>query len=156
VAKYLPAYIGFFGLFAFSSFGFPGTNSFVGELLVFIGAFQSKIWVGAAMVPGVLLAAAYMLRLTQKLSWGEPSSVKGWKDLNRREWAYLLPCAVFVIYIGLAPRAFFNTIDASVKGLLSNFHARTAEVYISENTVHGPLQISGEGQVVLGHGQPKE
>jgi len=156
LSKYLPAYIGFFILFAFSSFGFPGTNSFVGELLVFIGAFQSKIWIGAAMVPGVLLAAAYMLRLTQKLAWGEPSSVKGWKDLNRREWAYLLPCAVFVIYIGLAPRVFFNTIDASVQGLISDFRTRTANVYTSESMVQGPLQIAGEGQGMMIQGESKD
>ena len=125
VSKYLPAYIGFFGLFAFSSFGFPGTNSFVGEILVFVGAFQHKFWIGVAIVPGALLAAAYMLRLTQKLAWGEPSSVKGWKDLNMREWVYLLPLAVFVFYIGLAPKIFFDTIDPSLKGLLSDFQART-------------------------------
>jgi NADH-quinone oxidoreductase subunit M len=136
VAKYLPAYIGFFGLFAFSSFGFPGTNSFVGELLVFIGAFQSKVWIGAAIVPGVLLAAAYMLRLTQKLAWGEPSSVKkGWKDLNLREWAYLLPCAVFVVYIGLAPGVFFRAIDASVQGLLASVRLRSAEAYAERAVV---------------------
>ncbi len=133
IAKYLPAYMGFFGLFAFSSFGFPGTNSFIGELLVFIGAFQSKVWIGMFMVPGVLLAAAYMLRLTQKLAWGEPSSgKKGWRDLTIREWAYLLPCAFFVVYIGLAPKVFFNTMDASVRGLIETFHQRSARVIENE------------------------
>jgi NADH-quinone oxidoreductase subunit M len=122
----LPAYVGYFGLFAFSSFGFPGTNSFVGELLVLIGAFQSNPWIGAAVIPGVLLAATYMLRLAQKLTWGEPSSFrKGWKDLGGREWAYLLPCALFVVYIGLAPGLFFKTIDASVQHLISEFRTKT-------------------------------
>jgi NADH-quinone oxidoreductase subunit M len=127
LGKYMPAYMGCFGLFAFSSLGFPGTNSFVGELLVLIGAFQSNPWIGAAVVPGVLLAATYMLRLSQKLAWGEPSSFrKSWKDLCFREWAYLVPPALFVIYIGLAPGVFFKTMDASVQHLLSSFKARTA------------------------------
>jgi NADH-quinone oxidoreductase subunit M len=126
LGKYMPAYVGYFGLFAFSSFAFPGTNSFVGELLVLIGAFQSNPWVGAAIIPGVLLAATYLLRLAQKITWGEPSSYKrGWKDLNTREWAYLLPCALFVVYIGLAPGIFFKTIDASVQHLVSEFRAKT-------------------------------
>ncbi len=96
LGKYLPAYMGFFGLFALSSLGFPGTNSFVGEVLVLIGVFADKPWVGAAAIPGVLLGAAYMLRLGQKLAWGDPSRAKGWKDLNAREWLYLAPLAVLV------------------------------------------------------------
>jgi len=42
LGKYLPAYMFFFGLFALSSLGFPGTNSFVGELLVLIGIFLHR------------------------------------------------------------------------------------------------------------------
>ena len=117
MGKYLPAFMGFWGLFAFSSFGFPGTNSFVGELLVFLGAFQIKTWIGLAIVPGALLAAAYMLRLTQKMAWGAPASPKGWPDLNLREWAYLVPVAFFVLYIGLAPRVFFNAMDPTLEHL---------------------------------------
>jgi len=118
LGKYLPAFMGFWGLFAFSAFGFPGTNSFVGELLVFLGAFGMKTWIGLAMVPGVALAAAYMLRLTQKLSWGAPASPKGWKDLSPREWLYLLPAAFFVLYIGLAPRPFFNIMTPTLDHLI--------------------------------------
>ena len=88
---------------ALASFGFPGTNGFVGEALVMIGAFAANPWVGAAIVPGVMLGAAYMLRLGQKLAWGAPTEAARWRDLNVREWLYFAPLAVLVIYIGLAP-----------------------------------------------------
>ncbi len=144
IAKYMPAYIGFFGLFAFSSFGFPATNSFVGELLVMIGAFQANPWIAAAIVPGVLLAATYMLRLAQKLSWGEPSSFKtGWKDLNFREWVYLFIPAVFVLYIGLAPGLFFKTMDASVAGLISDFKAKTSAYAIEIKETDSAVTVAG-------------
>ncbi len=128
LGKYLPAYMFFFGLFALSSLGFPGTNSFVGEALVLIGVFAKNGWVGAAIIPGVMLGAAYMLRLTQKLAWGEPPSAKGksWKDLNFREWAYFTPLAVFVFYIGLAPGLTLRAIDPTLKELLHTFSAKTA------------------------------
>jgi NADH-quinone oxidoreductase subunit M len=116
------------GLFAFSSFGFPGTNNFVGEFLVLLGAFQNKTWIGLAMIPGALLAAAYMLRLTQKMAWGAPSGARDWKDLNAREWAYLLPAAFFVIYIGLAPRFFFNVVDPSLENLVEQVKHRATTV----------------------------
>jgi NADH-quinone oxidoreductase subunit M len=118
LGKYLPTYMFFFGLFALSSLGFPGTNSFVGELLVLIGVFKANPWVGAAIIPGVMLGAAYMLRLGQKLAWGEPTQAKAWKDLNLREWSYLVPLAILVFYIGLAPGLTLRVIDPSLNRVL--------------------------------------
>jgi len=126
LGKFLPAYMGFFGLFALSSLGFPGTNSFVGEALVLIGVFAAKPWVGAAVVPGVMLGAAYMLRLGLKLAWGEPSRAGAWKDLNRREWIYFAPLALLVLYIGLAPTLALKAIDPTLMRVLDQVHQRPA------------------------------
>jgi len=126
LGKYLPAYLFFFGLFALSSLGFPGTNSFVGEALVLIGVFSENHWVGAVIIPGVMLGAAYMLRLLQKLAWGEPTKAQGWRDLNRREWLYFIPLALLVFYIGLAPGLTLRAIDPTLKKLLTEFSARQA------------------------------
>jgi NADH-quinone oxidoreductase subunit M len=129
LGKAVPAYIGFWGLFSFASFGFPGTNSFVGEMLVLVGAFQAQPVVGFVSILGALLAAAYMLRLLQKMTYGANAAKgKGWKDLNAREWAYVTIPAVFVLYIGLAPGVFFKMIDPSVDKLLADFKARTERV----------------------------
>ena len=131
LGKYLPAYMGFFGLFALSSLGFPGTNSFVGEALVLIGAFAQNPWVGGAAVPGVMLGAAYMLRLGQKLAWGEPTQAKAWKDLNVREWVYFAPLAALVIYIGLAPGLTLRAMDPTLTRVLDEFRKRSAVAAVS-------------------------
>jgi len=128
LGKYLPAYMFFFGLFSLSSLGFPGTNSFVGEALVLVGAFKHSLTIGALAIPGAMLAAAYMLRLLQKLAWGQPSSGAGFKDLSRREWIYLAPLAAFVFYIGLAPTLTLKVMDPSIETLLKSFSARTSAV----------------------------
>lgn len=74
LGKYLPAFMGFWGLFALASLSFPGTNGFVGEILVFAAAFRVDPIVGALIVPGALLGAAYMFRVSLKMSWGTPAS----------------------------------------------------------------------------------
>lgn len=125
LGKYLPAYMFFFGLFSLSSLGFPGTNSFVGEALVLVGAFKHSLTIGALAIPGAMLAAAYMLRLLQKLAWGEPSSGAKFADLNRREWIYLTPLAIFVFYIGLAPTLTLKVMTPSIETLLKDFTAKT-------------------------------
>ena len=70
LGKIMPVYVGFFGLFAISSFGFPGTNSFVGELYVLVSTFARSKTAGFLAVVGAVLAAAYMLRLLKQIVWG--------------------------------------------------------------------------------------
>ena len=57
LGKYMPMFMFLFGLFSFSSLAFPGTNSFVGEILVLIGAFRGNVWIGFAAVPGAMIVA---------------------------------------------------------------------------------------------------
>ncbi len=142
LGKYLPAYMFFFGLFALSAFGFPGTNTFVGELLVLVGVFKSNLWVGAAIIPGVMLGAAYMLRLGQKLAWGERKGAEGWKDLNLREWSYLAPLAVLVFYLGLAPGLTLKAIDPTLNRILDSFTGRKPAIVET-----APLQNTQKGSL---------
>jgi NADH-quinone oxidoreductase subunit M len=156
LGKFMPAYMFLFGLFSFSSLAFPGTNSFVGEVLVLIGAFASNPWVGFAAVPGAMLAAAYMLRLLQRVTWGEPSSFKkSWRDLGLREWATLLPLALLVFYIGLAPALAITTIEPSIERTLAAMRAKNqamglaADMPLAERLrLPAPLAVAGATDVI--------
>jgi NADH-quinone oxidoreductase subunit M len=121
MGRYLPVFMGFFGLFALSNLGFPGLNTFVGEISALIGAFESSYLVGAIAVPGAMLAAAYMLRIMVRMGWGQPPSAegKGWADLRKREWAYLVPLAVLTIWLGLAPGPVLKVIGPSVERIMA-------------------------------------
>lgn len=138
LGRYMPAYMGFWGLFALASFGFPGTNGFVGEILVFIGAFKDTTWIGMAIVPGALLGAAYIFKVSLKMAWGTPSSAKKFRDLNTREWVFLAVPAIFVLVIGLNPGPVFKIIDPSVDKLLKDYDQRKVVTVQAEQ----PLQTA--------------
>jgi NADH-quinone oxidoreductase subunit M len=126
LGKFLPYYMFFWGLFGFASFGFPGTNGFVGEFLVLAAAFKYKTLVGILCIPGALLAAAYILKVTLKMAWGTPASPegKGWLDLKKKEWLYLIGPGALVIYLGLAPTSLLNVITPTIDETLVKFDAR--------------------------------
>jgi NADH-quinone oxidoreductase subunit M len=128
LGKYLPHFIFFWGLFGFASFGFPGTNGFVGEFLVLAAAFRFKTLVGILCVPGALLAAAYILKVTLRMAWGEPPSPEGkdWKDLKKKEWVYLVVPGALVIYLGLAPTGFLDYITPTIDATLASFESRAS------------------------------
>lgn len=137
MGKYLPAFMGMWGLFALSSLAFPGTNSFVGELLVLTGAFSANLWAAFLSIPGAMLAAAYMLRATRSMAWGAPSTAKGWADLNPREWVALTPLALLVLYLGFAPGIALKAIEPSIERLLAKVN-RHQEAGVAQGYRAGP------------------
>ncbi|MDR2442823.1 MAG: NADH-quinone oxidoreductase subunit M, partial [Deltaproteobacteria bacterium] len=130
LGKYLPAFMFFWGLFGLASFGFPGTNGFVGEFMVILAAFQEGTILGLLVIPGALLSAAYILKVTLKMAWGQPASPKGggWLDLKKKEWAYLVIPAVLVIWLGLAPGGVLGLISPTVEDTLKTFKAKSSRV----------------------------
>ncbi|PID74810.1 MAG: NADH-quinone oxidoreductase subunit M [Desulfobacterales bacterium] len=129
VGKYMPVFVTFLAFFSLSSFGFPGTNSFVGEFMILAGAFSFDTtagrfpWLALAAIPGAILAAAYMLRMLQKIIWGgEDNPDQSWiTDLNVREIIILVPFLFFVLWIGLDAKSFTSLMHTSVDTLLANF-----------------------------------
>ena len=126
MGKVMPIFAMFAGVFALSSLAFPGTNSFIGEFMVMSAGFllaktnPQAIIIMICVVPGVVLAAAYMLRMLQKVAYGGTRNPdhSGLRDLGLREILTLTPLLVFVFWIGLHPEPFTRVLDASVKHLL--------------------------------------
>jgi NADH-quinone oxidoreductase subunit M len=100
--------------------GVPGLNGFVGELLILIGAFKTSVGYGLLSTIGLMLGAIYLLWMYKRVMYGEITKEenKNLKDMTSREYAYLLPIIVFIVWIGVYPMPFLNKMDASVQHLL--------------------------------------
>jgi NADH-quinone oxidoreductase subunit M len=124
IGQYMPVFVTLIGFFSLSSFAFPGTNSFVGEFMILAGTFRHSVPLALAAIPGAILAAAYMLRMLQKIIWGGTDNPdQSWlTDLNSREIITLSPFLFFVFWIGLGPQPFIAMMHTSVANLLTQFH----------------------------------
>jgi NADH-quinone oxidoreductase subunit M len=117
----MPRYAALLVIFALSSLGLPGTNSFVGEFLVLAGTFLwSKIATALASL-GIILAAAYLLWMVQRVAFGVPSPayLPKLRDVNQRELVALVPLVVLVFWIGLFPNPLLTRMHASVGKILA-------------------------------------
>ena len=108
----------FFLLFAFASLGLPGLANFAGEILILVGVFSSHPFWGMIAVVGVLLAAAYMLRLVQEVIWGPCCEPIDKHDLWPREWLIVVPLAALVIWLGCYPQPLLESLREPVSLLL--------------------------------------
>jgi NADH-quinone oxidoreductase subunit M len=116
LARVMPAFSAIFMIVALSSIGLPGTNGFIGEFLVLLGAFERWLPLTVVAATGVILAACYMLWMVQRVFFGAVTHEenKALPDLNLREWAYLLPIVVLIFWIGIFPNTFLGKMGPSL------------------------------------------
>ncbi|MBF0272786.1 MAG: NADH-quinone oxidoreductase subunit M [Magnetococcales bacterium] len=121
VAHVMPVYAVIFMIFTMASAGLPGTNSFVGEILILLGAFMANKAVAMVAATGLVFGAAYMLWMFKRVVFGPVGNdeVRAMKDLSAREVALFLPLLVLVFWIGFYPGPFLNLFHASVEHLLT-------------------------------------
>ena len=128
-----PVYAAMFGFFVFASVGLPGLSGFVGEFLVFLGAWSYNPWVAAIACFVMILAAGYLLWMFQRLFSGEVTEfLKGLghhlTDIRPIEVLTLVPLGTLVVVFGLFP------------GLILESHRRSRR--------HGPGRIPGRAATV--------
>ena len=126
ISKVMPVFAVFFMIVTLSSIGLPGTNGFVGEFLILLGAFQANVVYGVLAASGVILGAAYMLWMFQRVMFGKITNPKneGLKDLNAREVITLIPMVFLIFLMGIYPKLFFSKMDVTVEKFLKDFKGR--------------------------------
>ncbi len=114
-----PVYAGIMIIQVMASLGLPGLAGFVGEFLCFLGAFNSWPYYVAFATIGILVTAAFFLRMVEKVFLG-PFNEKwaGLKDMNFRELVAIVPLAVLTLIIGIWPRFCLDLINPTITYLV--------------------------------------
>ena len=152
LAKPMPRYATFLVIFTLSSLGLPGTNSFVGEFLVLVGTFFWSKAAAALACLGIILAAAYLLYMAQRVVFGValPRELPHLSDIGMREFGILLPLVVLVFWIGLYPNPLVSRMHSSVtKTLETMARAKVAPVSHPSAAAPAPAVLSGGTEVAL-------
>jgi NADH-quinone oxidoreductase subunit M len=125
LAPRMPVMAGVFMVVTLAALGLPGLNSFVGEFMTLLGAWQFSPWLAAAGAIGLVLAPLYMLRLFQGLMYagpGEdppPGHAPGWvrtvtrlPDLAGVELGLMIPLVALMFLLGLYPALLTSVMTA--------------------------------------------
>jgi NADH-quinone oxidoreductase subunit M len=116
----MPTFAAIYLIISLSSLGMPLLNGFVGEFTILLGAWDADPWWAVWAVLGIVLGAAYLLWLYQRVMFGEVTNPKnqGVKDVNLREFLYLTPLVLWAIWIGVYPKPYFEVMDRPVAFIL--------------------------------------
>jgi NADH-quinone oxidoreductase subunit M len=121
ISTVMPMYATVALIMFMSSMGLPLLNGFVGEFTILQGAFMENKWWAAWAAPGVILAAAYLLWLYQRVFFGKNENPKNAKlpDLSAREMATFVPLVVLAFAVGLYPKPLFQILEVPVSNLVA-------------------------------------
>ena len=124
----MPLYAFLFLFFTLGNVGLPGTSGFVGEILSMTGAFKVNSWIAFFAAFGVILSAAYALRLYRQVVYGEITNpaLKEIADVDRRELAMLGVLMAFALYLGFNPGPALSVFAPAVDLLIENYDAALA------------------------------
>ncbi|MCK5687676.1 NADH-quinone oxidoreductase subunit M [Myxococcota bacterium] len=126
LASFMPEYTGFIGLAFFASLGLPGLIGFIGEIMVFLGAWGAPAAMGSGFrllviisATSVIITAAYYLWTMQRMFLGKFNPK--WSNLNAaltmRERITLYPLAIMTIIFGVFPQPIFALINPALHAL---------------------------------------
>jgi NADH-quinone oxidoreductase subunit M len=120
--KPAPVLAGLMGIVLFSSLGLPGLNGFVGEFLIFRGVFPLA-WVAATVsVLGLLVTAAVILTVIQKVFSGPvPEHCVAFPDMHHGERLAMAPLIGLMLIIGLVPQLIVDSVNPTVVNLLAHW-----------------------------------
>ncbi|MGC2363712.1 MAG: NADH-quinone oxidoreductase subunit M [Candidatus Sulfotelmatobacter sp.] len=129
ISSVMPVYATITMIMFLSSMGLPLLNGFVGEFTILQGTFMVReiaghpgyFWVAWA-IPGIILAAAYLLWLYQRVFFGTVTNPKNEKlhDLTPREVLMFMPLLILAFWIGLYPKPFFQILEQPANQIVEN------------------------------------
>ncbi len=138
IAKKVPLLATYLLIIGMASIGLPGTNGFVGEFLILLGAFQAYWLYGGIAVTGVVFGAAYFLWYYERAVLGPlaEGAAQTLDDIKGREVLIALSLSIMIFWIGLYPAPFLNMMNGSVQALVE----RLEKGAVAER----PVGVTGE------------
>jgi NADH-quinone oxidoreductase subunit M len=116
----MPNFAAVYMIATLSSLGLPLLNGFIGEFVILRGTYEVNVRYVAWAVTGIVLGAAYLLWLYQRVMFGPVTNPANehLPDLNAREWATLLPLVILAFWIGIYPKPLFRVLERPVQQIV--------------------------------------
>src|SRR5579863_3940201 len=120
----MPNFAAVYMIATLSSLGLPLLNGFIGEFVILRGTYEVNPRWAAWAVIGIVLGAAYLLWLYQRVMFGPVTNPANehMADLNAREYATLVPLIILCFWIGIYPKPLFRVLERPVQQIVEQIN----------------------------------
>jgi proton-translocating NADH-quinone oxidoreductase chain M len=125
LVQLMPILSFFFFFFTLSNMSFPGTSSFIGELLILLSCFLLNTEISLFATSGMILNGIYAIWLFNRIFFGVIKANNlsiYYSDINKREFFVLFLFFIFILFFGVFPNFILDYISYSCLFSLFNLH----------------------------------
>jgi NADH-quinone oxidoreductase subunit M len=141
IANSAPRLASVFMIALLASVGLPALCNFIGEFLVLQGAALTRFSWAAWATIGVILSAAYMLWMYQRVFLGRINERYGpILDLTRRDWVPIVPLVALMVWLGSYTQSFMPVISSATSRTLDQ--SKINQEYRVKLTTPKPVQTA--------------
>ena len=128
IARVVPLFSAILVFVSLSSIGVPGTNGFIGEFLVLLGAYRTTPVLAVIAASSVIIAAAYMLWAVQRILFNplDKAENEHIPDMNRRELLLMAPLLAGIVWLGVYPAPVLRRLQPSAENFVRIVELRAA------------------------------
>ena len=119
IAFRAPVLAALFLIVALANLAMPGSSNFVGEFLILLGAFQSKIAIAIIASAGVVLASVYTLRLFIRTMHNRVGPEVDSREISVREGVVLVPLVAVILVFAFYPQIALEKGERAVTGAVA-------------------------------------
>lgn len=111
-----------FLLFSMANISFPGTSSFVGEFVIFLGLLGNNSFIVFLASINMITGAVYTLWAYNRIAFGNFKNliIRENLDLDRSEFFLFLILIFSLFYLGLLPNIIFDTLHFSCSNIIEH------------------------------------
>ena len=128
IARVVPLFSAMLVFVSLSSIGVPGTNGFVGEFLVLLGAYRTYPVLAVISATSVIIAAAYLLWAVQRILFNplDKPENEHIPDMNRRELLLMAPLVAGIIWLGVYPAPVLRRLQPAAEQFVRTVESRAS------------------------------
>jgi NADH-quinone oxidoreductase subunit M len=110
-----PVLASLFLIVALATLAMPGAANFVGEFLILLGLFETKLAIAIIAFTGVALASVYMLRMFIRTMHNRPAAGVESRELRFGDALVIVPLVLAILAFALYPQAALTASEPAVK-----------------------------------------
>jgi NADH-quinone oxidoreductase subunit M len=135
IATRAPVLTTFFLIITFATLAMPGSSNFVGEFLILLGVFQTKIAIAIIASSGVVMAAVYALRLFIRAMHNRTGPRVESREMSLRDGLVLVPLVLAILAIALYPQFALHRSEPTVSSIVVPVGSAAASVRAAGGSV---------------------
>ncbi len=119
IAFRAPVLASLFLIVAFATLAMPGSSNFVGEFLILLGVFKTKLAIALIASTGVVMASVYALRLFIRAMHNRVGAGVDSRELTLADGAVLVPLVAVIMFLAVYPQVALHRSERSVKAAVA-------------------------------------